>query len=145
MLKMGLVPKLIERLLARVLEAWVDPRLTQSMPLSCLKGSMIGIDAIYYLAKILAPHREPLLPALGGFPLGLEHTIKKDLDNLRSSGVQLHFVFNGLDFGTKKDPFRRSISAADFHAHAFETYEQDQAQEAIRIFLDSGMLITNTV
>lgn len=123
----------------QVLEAWVSPRLTQTMPLSCLKGSMIGVDAIYYLATLLVAHREPLLSALGGFPLGLEHTIKNDLDNLRSSGVQLHFVFNGLDFGSKEDPFVRSTRAADVHAHAFETYEQDQAQEAIKIFKTSGV------
>lgn len=108
------------------------------MPLSCLKGGMIGVDAIYYLDTLLRAHREPLLSALGGYPLGLEHTISTNLKNLQSAGVQLHFVFNGLEFGVDEDPFSRSTRAADTHASAFNIYEQDQAQDAIRIFKSSG-------
>ena len=115
------------------------------MPLSCLSGSVIGVDAIYYLETLLAAHKEPLLSALGGFPLALENTVKKELDDIQSSGLKLHFVFNGLDFGIKDDPFRPSIKAAQANAQAFETYESDRAQEAIEIFRTSGMMFEKNV
>ena len=127
-------------LVVPVFEAWVAPRLTHSMPLSCLSGSVIGVDAIYYLETLLAAHKEPLLSALGGFPLALENTVKKELDDIQSSGLKLHFVFNGLDFGIKDDPLRPSVKAAQANAQAFETYESDRAQEAIEIFRTSGMM-----
>jgi len=124
--------------IVQVFEAWVAPRLTQSMPLSCLSGSIIGVDATYYLEVLLAAHKEPLLSALGGLPLALENTIKKELDDIQSSGLRLHFVFNGLGFGTKDDPFRYSVQAAEANARAFEIYESDNAQAAIEIFRASG-------
>ena len=108
------------------------------MPLSCLNGSVIGVDGIYYLETLLAAHKEPLLSALGGFPLGLENTVKKELDDMQSSGLQLHFVFNGLEFDIKDDPFGPSLKAAHANAQAFETYESNRAQEAIDIFRTSG-------
>lgn len=108
------------------------------MPLSCLSGGIIGVDATYYLEVLLSAHKEPLLSALGGFPLALENTIKKELDDIQSSGLRLHFVFSGLGFGTKDDPFRYSVQAAEANVRAFEIYESDNAQAAIEIFRVSG-------
>lgn len=113
------------------------------MPLSNLKGSVIGVDANYYLETLLGAHKEPLLSALGGFPLALENTVKKELDDLYSSGLRLHFVFNGLDFGIKDDPFRPSVKSALANASAFDVYESDRAQDAIDIFRASGTTLVS--
>lgn len=126
-------------------EHWVSrtPRLTQSAPLSTLDGRVIGVDALYFLETFLSAHREPLLSALGGFPLALEHTIKSWLDEVRSSGTQLHFVFNGLDFGVKDNPFVLAKRGSETITEAFEVYESDRAQEAIAIFRRSGISPTH--
>lgn len=108
------------------------------MPLNCLNSSVIGIDAIYYLEKLLAAHKEPLLSALGGPPLALEAKIVKELEDIQSCGIKLYFVFNGLGWGIKDDPFAASIASARANASAFDIYERDQAKEAIGVFRDSG-------
>ena len=112
------------------------------MPLASLNGSVIGVDASYYLETLLAAHKEPLLSALGGFPLALGNTVKNELDDIQSSGLRLHFVFDGLDFGTKDDPFRVSIKAGQANAQAFDVYEGNRAQEATGIFRASGTTFT---
>ena len=130
--------KLICHFAVTVFDIWAA-RLAKSMPLSCLYDSVIGVDATYYLERLLAPAvKEPLLSALGGYPLMLETTIAKELDNLQSAGLKMHFVFNGLDFGIKDDPFGPSIASARTNAVAFDTYERDLATEAINTFRSSG-------
>lgn len=108
------------------------------MPLVCLNESVLGIDATYFLQRFLAPAEEPLLSALGGFPLSLEDIIARDLSNLQSAGIKIHFVFSGLEGVTKGDSFGSSIASARANAEAFETYENDLADEAIKIFRNSG-------
>lgn len=121
-----------------VFDAWPD-RLAKPAPLTCLNGSVIGIDAAYYLERFLVPSaKEPLLSALGGVPLSLEKTIVKDLSDLQIAGVKPHFVFDGLDFGINDDPFGPSIESARVNAVAFDTYERDMADEAMNIFKTSG-------
>ena len=110
------------------------------MPLSCLKSSVIGVDALYYLENLLAAHKEPLLSALGGFPLALETRIVKELREIQSCGAKLHFVFNGLDWGIKDDHFAISIASARQNATAFDIYENDRAKEAIGVFRESGLI-----
>lgn len=109
------------------------------MPLTCLNGSVIGIDALYYLENLLASHKEPLLSALGGFPLALEERILKELGEIQSCGIKLEFVFNGLDWGIKDDHFAASIASARANTTAFDIYEKDQAKEAIAVFRESGL------
>lgn len=119
-------------------DVW-STHLTKVMPLSCLNDSVIGIDATYYLEGLLAPPvKEPLLSALGGFPIGLEATIVKELSDLQSAGFKPHFVFNGLDFGIKDDPFGPSIASQRANAEAFDTYEKNLATDVINTFRNSG-------
>lgn len=119
-------------------DQWVVP-LTKSMPLANLANCAVGVDAAYYLDGYLAPSvKESLLSALGGFPLALEQTIIKDLNALRTAGLKLHFVFNGLDHGTVDDPFGPSILSARANAAAFKTYDADMANEAIIEFKKTG-------
>lgn len=120
------------------MDVWSD-RLTKTTPLICLKDSVIGIDANYYLENWLsAPQKEALLSALGGFPLASEAAIIKELRDLQAVGVKLHFVFDGLDFGIKDDPFAQSIASAHANAIAFDVYERDLATEAAERFMSSG-------
>lgn len=138
--KLNAFMKLISLFLVHAFDAW-SGRLTKSMPLTCLNDSVIGIDATYYLESLLAPPaKEPLLSALGGYPLVLESTIVKQLHDLQSAGFKPHFVFDGLDFGIKDDPFGPSIASARANAVAFDTYERDLAAEAIDTFRTSGQL-----
>ena len=132
--------KLIQLFVVPAFDAW-SGRLAKSMPLTCLNNSVIGIDATYYLEGLLAPPaKEPLLSALGGYPLMLESTIVKQLHELQIAGLKPHFVFDGLDFGIKDDPFGPSIASARANAVAFDTYERDLAAEAIDTFRTSGQL-----
>ncbi len=109
------------------------------MPLSNLANCIIGVDAAYYLESFLAPPvKEPLLSALGGFPLALEQAITKDLDALKTAGLKLHFVFSGLDYGVVDDPFGPSVMSARANAAAFKTYDADLANEAIIEFKKTG-------
>ncbi|KAL8793941.1 MAG: hypothetical protein Q9195_003454 [Heterodermia aff. obscurata] len=123
-----------------VFDSHVAARITGSMPLSCLKSSVIGVDALYYLENLLAAHKEPLLSALGGFPLALETRIVKELREIQSCGAKLYFVFNGLDWGIKDDQFAISIASARQNATAFDIYENDRAKEAIGVFRESGLI-----
>ncbi|KAL8710079.1 MAG: hypothetical protein Q9220_005351 [cf. Caloplaca sp. 1 TL-2023] len=116
-------------------DAWAASRVTKSMPISSLSHSVIGIDAAYYLEGFA---KEPLLSALGGFPLALASTIIKELSDLQSVGLKVHFVFNGLDQGFNDDPFGASLAAANINAQAFEEYDMAKAQTAIAIFKSSG-------
>ena len=109
------------------------------MPLHCLNDSIVGIDAAYYLQSFLAPAEEPLLSALGGFPLSLEKLIVRDLSNLQTAGIRIHFVFNGLESALKDDSFGPSIASARANADAFDTYERSLATEAIKLFRTSGL------
>ena len=108
------------------------------MPLTCLKDSVIGIDAAYYLEGLLTPSKEPLLSALGGFPLGLESVIMKELSLLQAAGFKVHFVFNGLEYGVKDDPFGPSVASSRANAAAFDIYEKEMPDEAIGVFSNSG-------
>lgn len=131
------VLQLTGRLEVRTFDMWAD-HLVKSLPVTCLHGSVIGIDAGYYLDRLLFPKQEPLLSALGGFPLGLEAFIVKELSNLQAAGLKQHFVFSGLDFGIKDKPFAQSIKSAHANAAAFEIYERQLATDAIKRFEISG-------
>ena len=110
------------------------------MPLTCLKDSIIGIDAAYYLAHFLQPGKESLLAALGGQPFVLESSIMRELDDCRAAGFDVHFVFDGLDWGNQDEPFKASILDSFTSATAFETYEKDMPSEACKVFQKSGKM-----
>lgn len=64
--------------------------------------------------------------------------IVKNLQDLQTAGLTPHFVFDGLDFGIKDDPFAQSIASARANAIAFDVYERDLAAEAADRFMSSG-------
>lgn len=129
-------------LLVRPFDEWAIGR-TQSLPLSSLKGAIVGIDASYFIEQHLinVSTREALLGALGGFPFALRNNIEKELQTFKNLGVGCVFVFNGLDFG-KKDNRATPQSAARSFEQAWELYDQQQADRVVDAFSNAGMMNT---
>lgn len=123
----------------RLLDEWAAPR-TQSLPLSALKGAVVGIDASHYISQhLLQPStREPLLVALGGFPFALKTNIERELQTLKDLGVGCFFVFNGLNFSTKDQ--RPSVQPESVRAfeQAWDLYDQQQADQVVDAFSGAG-------
>ncbi|EAW17575.1 MKT1 family protein [Aspergillus fischeri NRRL 181] len=126
-------------LLVRPLDEWASAR-TQSLPLSALKGAVVGIDASHYISQHLLHHstREPLLVALGGFPFALKTNIERELQSFKELGVACLFVFNGLEFGKKDQrPHVQTESLRAFE-QAWELYDQQQADQVVDAFSGAG-------
>ncbi|KAJ5690222.1 hypothetical protein N7462_004614 [Penicillium macrosclerotiorum] len=124
----------------RPLDEWAVGR-TQSLPLSALKGAVVGIDASHYIQQHLVNQstREALLGALGGFPFALKSNIEKELLAFKNLGVGCIFVFNGLDFGKRDQrPPPQSASARSFES-AWELYDAQQADQVVDAFSNAGM------
>ncbi|GKZ20091.1 hypothetical protein AbraIFM66951_008189 [Aspergillus brasiliensis] len=123
----------------RPLDEWAATR-TQSLPLSALKGAVVGIDASHYISQhLLQPStREPLLVALGGFPFALKNNIERELKAYKDLGVACIFVFNGLDFGKKDQrPHVQQESVRAFE-QAWDLYDQQQADQVVDAFSSAG-------
>lgn len=126
----------------RPLDEWAAGR-TQSLPLSALKGAVVGIDASHYINQHLVNQstREALLGALGGFPFALRSNIEKELQTFKNLGVACVFVFNGLEFGQKEKDQRtppQPPSARSFE-QAWDLYDQQQADQVVDAFSNAGM------
>ncbi|KKK24520.1 XPG I-region protein [Aspergillus ochraceoroseus] len=118
---------------------WASAR-TLSLPLSALKGAVVGIDASHYISQHLIhpATREPLLIALGGFPFALKSNIEKELQTFKDLGVACVFVFNGLEFGRKNQrPHVHQESVRAFE-QAWELYDQQQADQVVDAFSSAG-------
>lgn len=122
----------------RPFDEWAVGR-TQSLPLSALKGAVVGIDASHFIEQHLIniSTREALLGALGGFPFALRNNIEKELQTFKNLGVGCVFVFNGLDFG-KKDNRAAPQSASRSFEQAWELYDQQQADRVVDAFSNAG-------
>ncbi|KAJ5177839.1 uncharacterized protein N7500_000538 [Penicillium coprophilum] len=122
----------------RPLDEWVVGR-TQSLPLSALKGAVVGIDASHYINQHLVNQstREALLGALGGFPFALRTNIEKELQTFKTLGVATIFVFNGLEFGKKES--RTQPAASRSFEQAWDLYDQQQADQVVDAFSSAGM------
>lgn len=112
--------------------------MAKSFDLKFLKDCTIGVDVAYFLRSL---PKESLQPALGGVPLCLETKAIARINDLQAAGLQLHFVFNGLDSGIGYDPVARAARAAEANHKAFSIYEARHAAEANEMFRSSGMLI----
>ena len=100
---------------------------------------IIAVDAAHYLEQYRFPAKEPLVTALGGFPMNLEAVITKDVHEIESFGCKLFFFFDGLDYGPDDDPYGTSMEAMATNSRAFDVYEQGDAVGAINDFKQSGM------
>ncbi|KAH7083840.1 PIN domain-like protein [Paraphoma chrysanthemicola] len=105
-----------------------------------LSGCRVGIEAADYLANRILNHpraKEPLVPALGGLPLALQHHIEDDLDAFKAAGIEPRFVFSGLDITKQDDPFRQKQEEAAVNANAWNLYDSHQAEASVAKFGES--------
>lgn len=86
----------------------------------------------------MSPPKETVMAAIGGWPLALEAIISKELNDIQSVGLKVHFVFSGLDYGIKDDPFGPSVASWNTIAKGFDLYEKNLATEAIEVFKEAG-------
>lgn len=70
----------------------------QRLPLDVLKDTRIGIDVNHYVRQLLTSedHREPMVAAVGGYPLALASVIEKQMKNLEDMRITPVLIFNGL-------------------------------------------------
>ncbi|KAJ9627851.1 hypothetical protein H2203_003069 [Taxawa tesnikishii (nom. ined.)] len=98
-------------------EEWASSaQLVERGSLELLRGSVMGFEADEFIGRILTsiPTREPLLPALGGLPFGLDGHIEERLTALSEFDIKPVFVFNGLNpYGQERklDAQLRAISS----------------------------------
>jgi hypothetical protein len=110
----------------------------QSLPLSVLADSRLGIDASYYLQLLTdnPPSREPLLAATGGLPLALTQRIESDLRALEKLRIKPVFVFPGLTpnkRGKQLHHLEHNDACRD-RRDAWAKYESGQEEAATKLF-----------
>ena len=109
----------------------------QTLPLSLLSDSRLGIDASYYLHTLLdlPPTREPLLAATGGPPLALVQRVESDLRVLEKLRIKPVFVFNGLTPNKKRPHLHQEhADAMRDRQNAWCKYENGQEDAATKLF-----------
>jgi hypothetical protein len=108
----------------RDFDAW-NANIEERSELQELSGCKVAIEAAHYLQhRILSRPRarEPLVPALGGLPLGMKQWIKEDLDTFEKHHITPFFVFSGLDITKSDDPFQQKQHEASVAKFGESTY-----------------------
>lgn len=131
-------------------EDWAaENRLLREDNLSSLgraeNGPLIGVDGVYFLELFRHASKEPLVPALGGFPMALEALIAKRVQEIQSFGCRLWFYFEGLSCAFEKATVNSSTAAAKTVADAFTIYETGDATKAIEKFRQAGERNPNNI
>ncbi|KAG8788712.1 hypothetical protein FRC12_014285 [Ceratobasidium sp. 428] len=114
----------------------------QTLPLSTLADSRLGIDASHYLGNLLESPltREPLLAATGGLPLSLASRIESDLRALEKLHIKPVFVFPGLSPNkriskmTPQQQASKQMEAAQARRDAWNCYENNLTEQATKLF-----------
>lgn len=128
----------------------------QSLPLSTLSDTRLGIDAAFYLSQVLDPPaqdtsagtKEPLLAATGGVPLSLAARVENDLRVLEKLRIKPVFVFPGLlpkktsrSQGPPTGPNAANAQVGGEYVEeirerreAWELYERGQIEQAETLF-----------
>ncbi|KAG6812120.1 hypothetical protein H0H92_004288 [Tricholoma furcatifolium] len=110
----------------------------QTLPLSVLSDSRLGIDASYYLQQLTdnPPSREPLLAATGGLPLALTQRVESDLRALEKLRIKPVFVFPGLlpNKRWKQNNYHEQTEACRDRNAAWTKYESGQEDAASKLF-----------
>lgn len=110
----------------------------QTLPLSSLSDSRLGIDAAHYIRKLLGHEntREVLVAATGGLPIALITQIESDLRVLERLRIKPVFVFPGLPLVRPLPPKGQDFGAqreAGVKNNAWLAYENGDAETAARI------------
>ncbi|CEL61674.1 putative protein C139,01c OS=Schizosaccharomyces pombe (strain 972 / ATCC 24843) GN=SPAC139.01c PE=1 SV=2 [Rhizoctonia solani AG-1 IB] len=114
----------------------------QTLPLSTLAESRIGIDASHYLSNLLdnPATREPYLAATGGIPLSLSSRIEQDLRALEKLHIKPVFVFPGLppskriSKNTPQQNAAKQMEAVQARRDAWNHYEAGRNEQAAKLF-----------
>lgn len=128
-------------LIVRSLDSWATSQSkSQTLPLSVLKDSVIGVEADHYLLRLLttAPSKEPLVTALGGFPFGLRCAVEGDIDDFRKAGIKPIFIFSGLKIVRNEKPFSVNDDGPAKRSQAWDLYDKGLASEAVEAFGAAG-------
>lgn len=113
-------------------EQWaLASHIAKQFDLKFLKDRTIGIDAAHFLRTL---PQEALLSALGGAPLALDTTVSSAVTVLHNAGLNLHFVFSGLESGVEDDLGAKAAYAARLNNEAFNLYEGKQLAQAYKSF-----------
>ncbi|KAF3037246.1 hypothetical protein E8E12_006634 [Didymella heteroderae] len=123
----------------RDFEAW-NANIGELSELQELSGCKVAIEAAHYLQHRILSHpraREPLVPALGGLPLGMKQWIEEDLNTFESLQIEPWFVFSGLDIARPDDPFQQKQREAGVNTLAWNLYDSNQAEASVAKFGES--------
>ena len=123
----------------RDFEAW-NANIGELSELQELSGCRVAIEAAHYLQHRILSHpraREPLVPALGGLPLGMKQYIEEDLNTFESLQIEPWFVFSGLDITKPDDPFQQKQREAGVNTMAWNLYDSNQAEASVAKFGES--------
>jgi hypothetical protein len=130
----------------RDFESWNS--LVEVSQLEELKGTRVGIEAADFLRQRILDHssnKEPLVPALGGLPLGFSSRIAEDLKKFKAFDITPFFVFSGLDIAKQDSLFQQRQEGAKTNADAWELYDEHQAEQAVRRFGESSRKCLQTM
>jgi len=125
----------------RDFESWNN--LVESSQLEELRGTRVGIEAADYLRQRILDHisnKEPLVPALGGLPLGFNSHIGDDLKKFKAFDITPFFVFSGLDIAKQDNLFQQRRQGAGTNAAAWHLYDGHHAEKAVRQFGESSKI-----
>ncbi|KAI9894316.1 MAG: hypothetical protein M1814_003072 [Vezdaea aestivalis] len=118
----------------------VLPQRAQSLPLSALKGCVVGIEARHFLQRLLAPANEPLVSALGGSPFRLRTYVKHQLESLRNEGITPLFVFHGMH--TLRNEYGDwGLEGINHHcAKGWGEYDRGEADKIVPTFTQADVI-----
>lgn len=110
--------------------------LSEATQLEALSNSRVGIEAAYYLSKLITKPTgtEPLWAALGGLPFRLRREVDNELDVLQSLNITPIFIFPGLHVGTKNTTTRASEALSNYSNEAWTNYDAHNADGAVSKF-----------
>ncbi|CAM0140437.1 unnamed protein product [Umbelopsis sp. WA50703] len=113
-----------------------ERRLIQTSAVTLLKDQKVGIDASYWLRKILP--KETTVVALGGFPLGLRTAIERELANFKKHRIHPVFVFQGLNMVRKDKPFSNPDNRPNRREAGWDAYGHGRLDQALSTWASSG-------
>ncbi|OBT59111.1 hypothetical protein VE04_01007 [Pseudogymnoascus sp. 24MN13] len=117
-----------------------------SQPIAEYRDAPIAVHASYYLQKFLdtPPSAEPLLSAIGGFPLAIRIHINADLDQWQKHGITPRFYFDGqATVGLEEVAMKDAKSSMEKSNAAWQPYYQNQPTEAVIAFGKTGSVKAN--
>ncbi|KAH8600056.1 temperature dependent protein affecting M2 dsRNA replication-domain-containing protein [Bisporella sp. PMI_857] len=112
---------------------------TRLSPFKEMENAVIGVEASDYLLRLTDEYPEPLLAALGGFPLALEKTIENELNHWKTHKMRPLFVFDGQPtVGQVEMEFRAAKTALETTKTAWDLYGDNKPTEAVKAFGSAG-------